>query len=110
MPDMLVLITLLAAHAFADYAGQGDFMAKAKNRMAPIPGVPWWQPMAAHATIHGGLVALITGIWWLAPLEAVAHFLTDDAKCRGRISYNTDQAIHVGCKVLWWLVAVSLQS
>lgn len=105
---MLTLIALLTAHFFADYAGQGDFMAKAKNQYNPIPDVPWWQVLGAHAMIHGGLVALITGIWWLCPLEAAAHFVTDDAKCRGRISYNTDQAIHVGCKVLWWLVAISL--
>ena len=108
MTPELLLIALLTAHAFADYAGQGDFMAKAKNRLTPIPGIPWWQPMAGHAMIHGGLVALITGIWWLAPAEAVIHFLTDDAKCRDRIGYNTDQAIHVGCKVAWWGVALAL--
>lgn len=105
---MMMLVLLLAAHAFADYAGQGDFMAKAKNRTTAIPGVPWWQPMTAHAAIHGGLVALITGLWWLALIEGAIHFLTDDAKCRGRISYNTDQAIHVACKVAWWGVALAL--
>lgn len=108
MNPALLLIALLTAHCFADYAGQGDFMAKAKNRTTPIPGVPWWQPMSAHAMIHGGLVALITGVLWLVIAEAVAHFLTDDAKCRGRISYNADQAIHVVCKFAWWGVALAL--
>lgn len=103
----MMLIALLAGHALADYALQGDFMAKAKNRAAPIPGVPWWQALTAHAVIHGGFVALITGLWWLALPEFAIHWLTDDAKCRGRISYNTDQAIHFACKLAWWLIAMA---
>ena len=102
-----ILIALIAAHALADYPLQGDFLAKAKNRTAPIPGVPWWQALGAHVTIQGAFVALITGIWWLFVAEAAIHWLTDDAKCRGKISFNTDQAIHIGCKVVWfaiWLV------
>lgn len=108
--SIMLLIWLLAGHAVADYALQGDFMAKAKNRFMPIPGVPWWQPMAAHVTIHGAFVAIITGLWWLAPLEAGIHWLTDDAKCASRISFNVDQAIHVACKLLWWLIALDLLS
>lgn len=100
-PSGLMLIALIGAHCFFDYAGQGDFMAKAKNRVQPIPGVPFWQPLTAHAAVHGAAVALITGIWWLFLAEAAIHWLTDDAKCRGRISYNVDQLIHIACKVLW---------
>jgi hypothetical protein len=105
---MQVLIALLVAHALCDYPLQGDFLSRAKNRMAPIPGVPWWQAMAAHSVIHGGAVALICGIWWLAPIEAAIHWITDDAKCRGRIGYNTDQAVHVTCKLLWFVVWLCL--
>lgn len=108
MTPMMMLVALLGAHCFADYAGQGDFMSKAKNRTTAIPGVPWWQVLGAHAMIHGALVALITGLWWLAIPEAIIHFVTDDAKCRGRISYNIDQAIHFACKFAWWAVAVYL--
>lgn len=104
----MTLLGLLAGHALADYALQGDFMAKAKNRSAPIPGVPWWQAMTAHSIIHGGFVAVITGLWWLALPEIAIHWLTDDAKCRGRISYNTDQAVHVACKLAWWLIAIKV--
>lgn len=104
----MMLVLLLAAHCLADYAWQGDFMAKAKNRAAPIPGVPFWQALTAHSIIHGALVAAITGLWWLAVPEALAHWLTDDAKCRGRISYNADQAIHVACKLAWWGVALAV--
>lgn len=108
MTPPLLLIALLTAHFYFDYAGQGDFMAKAKNRAFSIPGVPWWQVLGGHAFIHGGAVALITGLWWLLPLEAAVHFATDDAKCLNRISYNTDQAIHIGCKLLWWAIAISV--
>jgi hypothetical protein len=105
---LLLLIALIGAHYFFDYAGQGDFMSKAKNAAAPIPGVPWRQVLAGHAAIHGAAVALITGIWWLFVLEAALHFVTDDSKCRGRISYDTDQYIHLGCKLAWWVVALAL--
>lgn len=105
---MMMLIALLAAHALADYPLQGDFLSKAKNRTAPIPGVPWQQGLGAHVVIHGAAVALITGIEWLFFAEAVIHWLTDDAKCRGKLTFNQDQAIHLACKVIWWVFAVAI--
>lgn len=108
MTPALLLIALLTAHALADYPLQGDFLSKAKNRTAPIPGVPWQQALGAHVVIQAGLVALITGIWWLFVAEAVIHWLTDDAKCRGRISFNIDQAVHVACRFAWWGIALAL--
>lgn len=95
------LLSLLVVHALADYPLQGDFLAKAKNETAPIPGVPWWQALTAHSFIHGGGVALITGSWTLGVIEVIAHFFIDRAKCRGRISFNTDQTLHVACKVVY---------
>lgn len=106
MDSAMLAVALVGAHALADYPLQGDFLSRAKNRTAPIPGVPWGQAMAAHSAIHGAFVSLLTGIWWLGGLEAAAHWLTDDAKCRGRISYNHDQAIHLLAKAAWWCVAV----
>lgn len=104
----LLAVALIGGHFLADYPLQGDFLSKAKNRIAPIPGVSWWQALGAHAAIHGAIVALLTGIWWLFIAEATIHWLTDDAKCRGRISFNTDQAIHLVCKGLWLAIAVVL--
>lgn len=101
MVDALVL--LIVGHAVADYPLQGDFLAKAKNRFAPIPGVPWYQALGAHAVIHGGFVLAITGSLTLGTAEALVHFIIDDTKCRGRISYNTDQFLHVACKAVWAL-------
>jgi hypothetical protein len=96
-----LFLALIVGHAIADYPLQGDFLARAKNRTAPIPGFPWWQALTAHAVIHGGFVGVLTGIWWLGVAEAVVHFITDDAKCRGKIGLNTDQAVHVACKLAW---------
>jgi len=96
---------LVAAHALCDYPLQGDFLAKAKNRAAPIPGVPWYQALASHAIIHGGAVALITGMPILGVCEAIAHAFIDDAKCTGKIGFNADQALHVACKLIWAFIA-----
>lgn len=100
-----MLFKLLAAHALADYPLQGDFLSKAKNRTAPIHGVPWYQALGAHAMIHGGAVALVTGSQRLGIAEAVVHAITDDLKCRGKLSFNQDQAIHLACKLLWVALA-----
>jgi hypothetical protein len=108
MTPELLLIALITGHFVADYPLQGDFLSKAKNRTAPIPGVPWWQALGAHAVIHGGFVALITGIWWLFIAEAAIHAITDDLKCRGKISFNTDQVIHLICKLVWLALALAI--
>ena len=96
----MMLLLLLAGHAIADYPLQGDFLAMNKARSGPNY-VPWWQALLAHAFIHGGFVALITGIWWLGMAEIVIHALTDHAKCEKKIGINADQAIHLACKVAW---------
>lgn len=100
-----MFVALISAHALCDYPLQGDFLAKAKNRLMPIPGVPWWQAMGAHSIIHGGAVWLITGHLSLGLAEVAAHFLIDDAKCRGKLTYNADQAAHLVCKVAWVVLA-----
>lgn len=106
---IFILMLLLGWHALADYPLQGDFLAKAKNRLAAIPGVPWYQALGAHAFIHAAGVALITGNLWLGLGELVAHALIDDAKCSGRLNFNQDQALHVACKVAWALIWLLLQ-
>jgi hypothetical protein len=97
------LTALLAAHALCDYPLQGDFLARGKNQEAPLPGVPWYQCAVAHALIHAGAVGAITRSTPLALAEFAVHFATDYAKCAGKLTYNQDQAIHYGTKVLWAL-------
>jgi len=92
---------LVAGHAVADYPLQGGFLARAKNRLAPIPGVPFYQALGAHAVMHGGMVGLITGSLTLGLAETAIHALIDDAKCAGRLTFNQDQAAHIACKALW---------
>jgi hypothetical protein len=106
--NALMLIALLGAHWFFDYAGQGDFMAKAKNVWQQIPGVPYMQVLMAHAGIHGAAAALITGLWWVFFAEMFVHFVVDDLKCRNRISFREDQLIHIACKVVWWAAAAAV--
>lgn len=96
---------MVVGHAIADYPLQGDFLAKAKNRAMPIPGVPWQQALGAHAIMHGGMVWALTGNIWLGLAEVAAHAAIDDAKCRGKLSFNADQALHMACKVAWAVIA-----
>lgn len=104
---LTMFLLLIAGHALCDYPLQGDFLARAKNRIAPIVGVPWYQALGAHAAIHAGAVGLITGSVWLGVAEFVAHSLIDDAKCSGKIGFNTDQSLHIACKAAWVLLAAS---
>lgn len=99
--DTMLLFYLLVGHALADYPLQGDFLARAKNRVTPVPGVPWWQAMTAHCLIHAGVVMWWTEVWWMAAAEFVVHFAVDDMKVRGKLTYNQDQMLHVVCKVLY---------
>jgi type IV secretory pathway VirB3-like protein len=98
---LLLFFKLAVLHCLCDYPLQGDFLSKAKNHTAPIPGVPWYQALMAHAVIQGGAVWLVTGSLWLAAIEIVLHAVTDYLKCANRISFNTDQAIHLLCKIAY---------
>lgn len=104
------LFALVSLHFLADYAWQGDFMAKAKNPAQPIPGVPWGWVMWAHAFIHGFFVLLVTGFWSIALLEVAAHYIIDVNKCKGRLTFGQDQVLHIICKCVWCLMAWFLET
>lgn len=108
MSAIELFLAMLVGHALADYPLQGDFLAKAKNRNLPIPGVPWTHAMGAHVAIHGGMVWLITGFWWLGAMEAAMHWIIDLWKCDGMIGFDRDQTLHVLCKIAWALTAAVL--
>ena len=109
MSPLALLLALIVVHFLCDYPLQGPFLSEAKSQLKPIPGFPWWQAMTAHAAIHGGGVALVTGVWWLGLFEAVAHFIIDDLKCRNLLSVNTDQALHILCKLAWVVILLRFQ-
>jgi hypothetical protein len=100
---------LLVAHFVADYPLQGDTTAREKNRHSTTElqkHVPWFYWLTAHALMHGGAVALITGWLTLGAAETLAHWLIDFGKCERWYSIHADQALHLGCKVVWLLVAL----
>ena len=101
LPSVHVFLALAACHALCDYPLQGDFLARGKNYTNPIPGIPWWQCMAAHALIQAGGVALATGSLALGIAEFVTHFIIDHVKCAGLIGFNEDQALHMETKIIW---------
>lgn len=101
---MTLLFWLLVGHAIADYPLQGDFLSKAKNHRAPLPGIPWMQALFWHALMHGGAVAYLTGSIGLGVAETVIHCGIDYLKCDGRTNLNVDQALHVLCKVGWVVI------
>lgn len=100
-----IFFMLIIVHCVADYPLQGDFLSKAKNHNAPIPGVPWKTALASHAAIHAGGVWLITGSWGLAFCEFINHMLIDYFKCDNKINFNQDQALHIFCK-FWYVLAL----
>jgi hypothetical protein len=99
-----VFFALLVGHAVMDYALQAGPMAVEKCRHSTTDlqkAVPWYYWLSAHTLGHGGAVFLVTGSLSLGVLETVIHWLIDFGKCEGWFGIHVDQALHVGCKVLW---------
>ena len=76
----VALFALGVAHAMADFALQGEFLAVAKNRHADTAkffgekGQPRWlwvHALNAHSLIHAGGVWLVTGSLFLGAVELV---------------------------------------
>lgn len=109
---MSELFWLLVGHAVGDFWAQSDALAQMKNRNRPNTRVPpgqkpqtiWVYALTSHALMHGGIVALVTGSVWLGLAETVAHWLIDFGKCENWYGIHADQAMHGGCKLLWWLL------
>jgi len=105
---MLPLVWLIAAHFFFDFPGQGPFLSAAKNPHTSVEGYPWYHAMTAHVFMHAAAVATITHSIFLGLIEFIIHFVTDIYKCNKRISFVTDQTIHLICKVGYWIYGLSL--
>jgi hypothetical protein len=95
-----MLFWLLVAHSLCDYPLQGEYLAAAKRKNSGH-ATPWWIALSAHAFIHAGAVALVTGSILLGVCELVLHWSIDYAKCAGKFGFTTDQVFHVACKFLW---------
>lgn len=106
MPLLTLFLKLVIGHFVADYPLQGDFLSKAKNHKQPVPGVPFYQALIAHAAIQAGMVWLITGSLVAGSAEFLAHLMIDYAKCEGIISFNQDQIAHLLCKYIYAFVII----
>lgn len=108
-----LLFWLIAGHALADYALQNQYMADAKSpRTSQGVGI-WKWVLFMHAMIHGAMVAYATGYIFIGILEVAAHFWIDHLKSTGRLgegpkAHIRDQALHIGCKVIWAGMVVAL--
>ncbi|MAA73835.1 MAG: hypothetical protein CMN28_03920 [Salinisphaeraceae bacterium] len=110
-----VFFFLLVGHALGDFALQTDWMVRHKNHREPPPENScrhprhiWIHLLTAHALVHGGAVALTTGMVGLGIAETLAHWLIDYGKSDGRYGFHVDQLLHLGCKAVWlmiWIVA-----
>lgn len=102
-----ILWWLAVGHIVSDFVLQTDFMARYKSPKAePIAAAgPWWLWLGAHGMMNGAVTAFILGAWWVGPIEAVHHALTDWCKCTGRISFWQDQISHAVVKLalLTWM-------
>lgn len=91
-----IAFLLLAGHWLADYPLQGDFLVRAKQC-----GPHRIYHLIAHAGIHGGMVALITGSAALGAAELIVHAIIDEAKTKGFIGFYVDQILHIASKIAW---------
>ncbi len=101
MNPLELFAALVVAHCITDFPLQGDFLAKAKNHKAPIPGIPWFYCLIVHSIIAGGGAGLVTGSLLIGVAETAIHAYTDYLKCDGRIGFYADQAVHLICKAIW---------
>lgn len=109
--DMSSIADLLAfmamGHCVADYPLQTDRIAVEKCPGCDITlNWRWW--LGAHAGVHGFFVVLITGVPVLGVGEWILHTLIDYGKCRKLYNLVVDQLLHIACKLLWAVIAVSL--
>ncbi len=108
-----LLLLFAMGHALADYPLQGGFLATFKNRnvKAMPPGFDrhrdrylWVHCLTAHALVHSAMVLLITGLFWLAVVELVLHWVIDAMRCEKHLSFSGDQFLHLGCKVIYMIL------
>lgn len=101
-----LLFMMAAAHAYADFALQDPWHSGVKYP-GNGAGYPWRVALACHGLIHGGLVALITGHWWIGVMETVAHTAIDYGKSRKCYGSTSDQLAHIVCKIIWIVIAIN---
>ena len=108
----MICFLLLVGHAVCDYPLQGDTVALNKNRHAKTElqkHVPFYYWLIAHALMHGGTVALITGSVVLGVCETLTHCVIDFLKCEKIFNIHIDQALHFLCKIIWLVLWIAMK-
>lgn len=97
-----LLCSMIALHFVADFPLQGDYLAKGKQGVFDTPEmkISHWC-LLAHASIHALFVGIITGSLLLSFLELCTHAIIDHCKIENKISFDSDQLLHIGCKIVW---------
>lgn len=104
----MLMLLMIFAHILLEYPLQGERLLSDKNRhqgKRPLSDKyddEWLYPLLAHSVLNGIAVYLILGVWWLCLLEIVTHAYVDDLKCRGEITFSTEQSIHIITKAIWY--------
>ena len=97
--NLEIFILLLLGHFLCDFGLQSDRMAIEK-----CPGKDiimnwrWW--LISHGSIHGFVVAFITGLPLLGLLECILHSIIDLGKCRLKYTLMFDQFLHIFSKII----------
>lgn len=97
---LVIFGLLLIGHALMD----GPLMQPAALSRAKR-GPDWVGWLGLHAGLHGLAVGVVTLSPGLGLAEMAAHAAIDYLKINGRIGSRADQALHVGCKVIWAVIA-----
>lgn len=109
MSFLEIMFLFLITHALVDYPLQGDFLSRAKNPLIPIAGIDWYIPMSMHCLLHAGTVWLVSGNIYLGLTEFILHFTIDTSKCYKKISFKTDQYLHILCRILYTILILHYQ-
>ena len=113
---LTLLFLLVCGHYLVDFSIQNEFVARNKNpgaksgifgRSANKELKIWAHCMTAHSFHHGLAVYLITQSLLLGVLETLTHWITDYCKCRNFYNFHADQFIHLGFKLVWFLIIIN---
>ena len=92
---MEIFIVLIMVHYLCDFALQNDFVAKFKAmRINGEYNSIWYHCLTAHCAIHSLGVYVVTSSILLSAVMFVTHFIIDQSKCLGKLTFNQDQALH----------------
>lgn len=110
-----LVLSMLLAHYFADYALQSDYVARTKAK-AGTPNSGGWHTLIAHSSHHalcagiaGYLFANVTGAVLAGFIIGVSHGIIDyQSAVKKRISPNKDQALHITFAIITGLLITPL--